>query len=196
MTTYRKILLLIFVCGVCVSLFGAQRIENWLLESIPSLVGVALVTYFNKKAQWSDFSFTLILIYFSLPLVNAHYNVSDVPFGDMLGHWFHADRNPYDRLVHFSSGLLCTYPLYELCTRIRGKKDIWNYILPFVFILAISCLYEISEWLVSLVQPREGAVFVGAQGDVFDSPKDMTCAAVGSILTTMVMFFILKSKKK
>ena len=49
-------------------------------------------------------------------------------------------------------------------------------------VLSTSAIYEMIEWLVAAaVDPSLGSEFVGAQGDDFDSAKDMAMAFCGAL---------------
>jgi putative membrane protein len=47
--------------------------------------------------------------------------------------------------------------------------------------LAISALYELFEWRVSVATGSAGNAFLGTQGDVWDTQEDMFFALIGSI---------------
>ena len=50
------------------------------------------------------------------------------------------------------------------------------------WVLSISALYEIFEWLLTLVAAGETADrYNGQQGDMWDAQKDMALAALGAI---------------
>lgn len=94
----------------------------------------------------------------------------------------------YDRLVHFSFGLLMAYPMREVFLRVARTRGVWGYWLPLVRILAFSAIYEIVEWLVAQsVDPSAGLAFLGAQGDIWDSQKDMLVAGIGAAVAMAVV---------
>jgi putative membrane protein len=96
---------------------------------------------------------------------------------------FHQGRNHYDRLVHFSFGLMLAYPARELFLRVANARGFWAYYLPLDVILALSAMYEILEsWFAKIVGPGLGDAWLGTQGDIWDSQNDMTAAAAGAIL--------------
>ena len=69
--------------------------------------------------------------------------------------------------------------------------------MPLVIILALSATYEILEWVVGThINSSVGSSFVGAQGDVFDSAKDMAMASLGAIIALLGIFFVYFIKKK
>lgn len=46
-----------------------------------------------------------------LHMIGSHYTYSEVPFGVTLQRLLGADRNMYDRFVHFCFGFLIAYPM-------------------------------------------------------------------------------------
>jgi putative membrane protein len=126
-----------------------------------------------------------------LHVVGSHYTYAEVPFGDVLKDWFNSDRNMYDRLVHFSFGLLLAYPIREVFMRVAKVKGFWSYYFPIDLVLAFSCTYELIEWWSARnVDPAAGLAFLGSQGDVWDAQKDMGIAGLGSIIAMLVVLFV------
>jgi putative membrane protein len=101
------------------------------------------------------------------------------------------ERNHYDRIVHFSFGLLMAYPIREVFHRVAHARGFWGYYLPLDVTLAFSALYEVLEWLFATVAaPEQGTAFLGSQGDPFDAVKDMALAGTGAALTMGVTALI------
>lgn len=188
MKLYRIVLLALFGVVVAWSVIEPASLRNWFLESSPSLIIVVLIAWFNRRLQFSDTSFTMLIVYFALPLVNAHYGVAQVPLGETLGELVGSERNMYDRLVHAASGLLCFLPLRELFVRRSEHYGLWSFVVPFMFVLGLGALYEIGELLAALANPSAGITFTGAQGDLWDAPKDLAWAAVGTLIPAGVIF--------
>ena len=118
----------------------------------------------------------------------SQYTYAEVPFGFTLQRWFGADRNMYDRLVHFCFGLLLAYPVREVFLRVARVKGFWGFYLPLDVTLSFSALYEIVEWLVAeRVDPKAGLAFLGTQGDIWDAQKDMLAAATGALLAMLAV---------
>ena len=104
-----------------------------------------------------------------------------MPLFDRLG-----DRNHYDRVVHFSFGLLLAIPVRELLARWTGLAGRAASFVALLAILAGSMVYEIIEWAFVLVaDPAAGTAFLGAQGDPWDAQKDMALASLGGLLTLL-----------
>src|SRR5207237_3002728 len=134
----------------------------------------------------SSLSYTLIALYLVLHLIGGHYDYNNVPFGETLARWFGSERNCYARLVHFSFGFLLAYPMRELFHRIAHVRGFWGYFLPLDMTLALSAVYEIIEWSVAaLADPSAGATYLGAQGDEWDSQKDMALAGLGALIAML-----------
>ena len=132
-----------------------------------------------------------------LHVIGSHYTYAEVPFGYVLQEWLGASRNMYDRLVHFSFGLLLAYPVRELFLRVAKVKGIWGYYLPLDLTLSFSALYEIIEWITAITaDPQAGLAFLGSQGDIWDAQKDMACAGTGALIAMVIVALInLKYQK-
>ena len=97
-------------------------------------------------------------------------------------------RNHYDRLVHFSYGLLLAVPIQEFERRHLRLSVALSSVLAIECIIATSAGYELIEWLVAIVFTPEWAdQFLGHQGDMFDAHKDMALATAGATLSIGVL---------
>ena len=104
----------------------------------------------------------------------------------------HTNRNYYDRIVHFSFGFLLTYPMRDYFKNHFGWPTWVCWTLPCEITLSFSAMYELLEWLVAdIFFPSEGDAYLGTQGDIWDSQKDMGIAFVGAI-TGMVLISTIK----
>ena len=126
-----------------------------------------------------------------LHVVGSHYTYAEVPFGYFLKNVFGSSRNMYDRLVHFSFGFLLAYPIREVFMRLANARGFWSYFFPLDLTLSFSAMYGIIEWLAaSNVDSEAGLAFLGAQGDVWDTQKDMLMAGLGAFLAMLIIFCI------
>lgn len=157
--------------------------RDWLLENLLVfvLVGVLAATY--RKFPLSDLSYVLITTFLTLHGVGAHYTYSEVPLGFWIKDTFDLSRNHFDRIAHFSYGLLMAYPVREVFLRVANARGFWAYYLPLDVTLAFSALFEIVEAVIAqFVAPNLGNAYLGTQGDVWDAQKDMTAVLVGALL--------------
>jgi len=197
MTKYKLILLIIFAIVLIWSAINPPAGQaDWLLENSPLFVAVLALIIFAHYLKLSNLSYTLILIYLVFPLVASHYGVAGVPGGEIIGHLIGSTRNMYDRLTHFLFGFLGFYPVQEFMTSISEKRSGWDYYVPLETILAFSAVYEIFEWVAAIsVNPILATSFLGSQGDIFDTQKDMGMAIIGA-LCAMVIIFLFKKYRK
>ncbi|NMN03273.1 MULTISPECIES: DUF2238 domain-containing protein [unclassified Novosphingobium] len=97
-------------------------------------------------------------------------------------------RNSYDRLVHFAFGLLMVHPIRQALMRQGGVGPRLSLYVAVEFVMAGSCLYEIFEWLLTVIMATTDAdAYNGQQGDLWDSQKDMACASAGAIVAGAVI---------
>jgi putative membrane protein len=102
---------------------------------------------------------------------------------EMLG-W---TRNNFDRLVHFSYGLLLAYPIREIFLRIADVRGFWGYFLPLDLTMSSSMVYELIEWAAAVIFGGDlGQSYLGTQGDEWDAHKDMALAALGALISMCI----------
>lgn len=191
MTRYHTLLMGIFAAVWIWAAIEPRYPHDWLLENYLVFLFVPIIVLTARYFRLSNLSYTLITVFMLLHVVGSHYTYAEVPFGATLQHWFGSGRNMYDRLVHFSFGLLLVYPLREIFMRVAKARGVWAYWFPLELVLAFSAAYEIIEWLVAArVDPSAGLAFLGAQGDVWDAQKDMALAAIGAAITLLLVALI------
>ena len=157
--------------------------RDWFLENLLVFIYTILLIVTYRRFQFSNLSYALFAVFLSLHLMGAHYTYSETPFGFWMQEWFSFERNHYDRLVHFSYGLLCAYPFREVLLRSSGIKSSWSYLLSVTLVLAFSSIYEVIEGIVAMiVSPDLGSAYLGTQGDEWDAQKDSLMAFVGSVM--------------
>ena len=144
-----------------------------------------------------------VSLFILLHIIGARWIYSNVPyqsFFESIGIDIHelfninSQRNHYDRLVHFSFGLLMVPSLFEIY-RVRIENTIISLVFAWLTIQTFSMFYEVFEWLLTVIIPGEGATeYNGQQGDVWDAQKDMALAMLGSTFTAII--YIYKERKK
>lgn len=188
---YLAALFLLFLAFWAWAAYRPVYPEDWLLENLLVFLFVPLILALGRYFRLSNVSYTLLTAFMILHVIGSHYTYAEVPFGVDLQRWFGSDRNLYDRLVHFSFGLLVSYPVMEVFLRVSRAKGFWAFYLPVELTLATSALYELLEWAAAeVVNPQAGLAFLGAQGDVWDAQKDMAMAGLGSVIAMAVTFAV------
>lgn len=169
--------------------------RDWALENALSVTFVVVLFLTARQLPLSRISYTLIFLFLCLHEVGAHYTYAEVPydrwfealfgttFNDVMG-W---ERNHFDRLVHFSYGLLLAYPIREVFLRVADARGFWGYFLPLDVTMSTSALFELIEWAAaSIVGGDLGAAYLGTQGDVWDAQKDIALASLGAVIAMAV----------
>lgn len=160
---------------------------DWLLENLLVFIWSALLVCTYRRFRFSDLSYALFVVFLSLHLAGAHYTYSETPLGFWLQEWFGFERNHYDRIVHFSFGLLLAYPIREILLRTSGLNVAWSYFITINCILAFSAVYEIIEAVTAvIVSPELGSAYLGTQGDEWDAQKDAGLAFLGSVIAMLL----------
>ncbi len=173
--------------------------STWLLENALVAGGAILLWLARRTFRFSDVSLFLILLFLALHAVGSHYTYSGVPYDD----WWRAltgrslneamgwERNHFDRLVHFSYGLLLAYPIREFFLRVAEVHGFWGYFLPLDVTLSTSALYELIEWgAAEFFGGDLGIHYLGTQGDVWDAHKDMALAGLGALIAVLIIAWL------
>ena len=169
--------------------------RDWLLENLLVFICCALLAFTYRRFQFSNLSYGLFVVFLSLHLIGAHYTYAETPFGFWLQEWFDLQRNHYDRIVHFSFGLLLAFPMQEILLRQSGINRAWSYFISVNCIMAFSAVYEVIEMVAAIiVSPELGAAYLGTQGDEWDAQKDAALAFAGAIVAMGVSWGSVRSR--
>jgi putative membrane protein len=192
------LLALLTVWWIALAIAPLDR-RDWLLENALLVVAVALLAVTYRPFPLSRASYTLIFVFLCLHTLGAHYTYAEVPYdrwwasltGTTFNEWVGWERNNFDRVVHFSYGLLLAYPIRELFLRVAGVRGFWGYFLPLDLTMSTSALFELIEWLVAVVVAGDlGAAYLGTQGDIWDAHKDMALASLGAFVAMSATAFL------
>jgi putative membrane protein len=167
--------------------------RDWLIENLLVFIYAGLLVITYRRFVFTNLSYMLFGLFISLHLLGAHYTYAEVPFGFWLQDTFNLTRNHYDRIVHFSYGLLNAYPFRDIFMRAAGVRRSWSYFMPVVGVLSFSGFYEFLEAAVAfIVSPELGDVYLGTQGDIWDAEKDAFLAFSGAIIAMSVLWLYNK----
>jgi len=186
------VLFIIFGVFWLISSFNPAYRGTWFLENIIVFLCVPIVILSYFKFRLSNLSYILLFILAMLNIMGAHYTYSLTPVGIELSEFFGWERNHYDRIVHFLYAFIATVVFWELFKSFLPKNKIVAGLFIFSIIISFGALYEIGEFVVSvLVRPEMGLSFLGSQGDIWDAQKDMLAHVMGSLLA--LLFFSRRS---
>lgn len=159
---------------------------DWFLENLLTFATVGALIFTHRSFRFSNLSYFLLLLFLGLHTLGASYSYTTTPI-DVLMHRLlpSLQRDDFDRVVHFSFGLLLAYPVWEFLLRVaRVRSGFWGYALTVITILSAGAFYELIEmWVAKAVAPEIGTLFLGTQGDPWDTQQDMAVALYGAMIT-------------
>lgn len=190
MNRFQLAILALIAALLLLSLVRAPYPNETCLQHIPT--GIVLVAWplLAKRFPLTNPAFLCVAGFLLLHILAARYIYSFVPYDEWSQRLFGFSitdklewrRNHFDRVVHFSFGALFVRPIWEICVRYLGIPRRVAYYTAFEFVLAMSMVYELIEWGLSLVLAGEHAdAYNGQQGDIWDAQKDMALAIVGAV---------------
>ena len=161
---------------------------TWVLEAFPIFIAVPLLILTYARFTLSGFVYGAIGVHCMILLVGAHYTYAEVPFFNWLRDTFDLSRNYYDRVGHFVQGAVPALVIREILLKTspltRGK---WLFTIIVFSCLGISALYELLEWAVADFTGESAEAFLGTQGDIWDTQKDMALAGIGAVLSLLCL---------
>jgi len=170
----------------------------WLMEVSPSvLVLIFLISRYNHF-RLTTVSYVIISLLVILTFIGGHYSYSKVPLFTWIKDYFDLKRNHYDRFGHFLKGLMVIVIIEILLRKTVLLKSKTTNFIALCITLSIGALYEIIEWASTKIgkEGRATKDFLGMQGDIWDSQKDMTLLLVGSILSLFFTKILYKGLEK
>lgn len=182
--------LLALAAGIGLALIDQPFPEVAPLHHIPTVIAILAAPGLLKHWPLSTAALTCIVAFLALHTLGGRYTYTMVPydawseavFGTAINDLFGWERNHYDRLVHLLYGALAVAPVAEFYRRHRGIAPGTAGIIAILFVLATGALYEMVEWLLTLVAAGATAdAYNGQQGDIWDAQKDMALAFVGAL---------------
>jgi putative membrane protein len=184
----RPVLFALFLAALLWSAIRPLEYFTWFLEVFPALLGVVVMLATHKRFPLTTLLTVLLFVHAIILIVGGHYTYAEVPLGFWMQDVFGFTRNHYDRIGHFAQGFVPAILAREILLRfdvIRGRR--WLFFVVVSICLAVSATYELFEWLVAVASGSKGDAFLGTQGDVWDTQKDMALATIGAIAAQLVL---------
>jgi len=186
--TKIRTLIALFFAVIAWSIIHPHDLFTWFLEAAPALGGFILLLITYRKFRFSDLAYFLMFLHSVVLLVGAHYTYAEVPLFNWLRDTYGLQRNSYDGIGHFSQGFFPAIIAREILLRASPlKRGAWLFFITVCICLALSAFYELIEWWVSLATGSAGDAFLGTQGDIWDTQKDMALCLVGSIISLLTL---------
>jgi len=182
------VLLALYLVEFCV--LGIRPYDRgvWIAENIPVVLVVGLLAITWRWFQFSNLSYLLMSVFVFLHTIGGHYTFERVPF-DWVTNMIGAQRNHFDRVVHFSVGVYA-FAIAEFIERRQLSRACWLTGLFAVFAIGTVALgYEVFEWRYAVhADPAAGIAVLGSQGDPWDAQKDMLADILGAIVAVALYF--------
>jgi putative membrane protein len=184
-------ILVILLIVVVVFIWSAIRPHDyftWILEVFPAIIGVSVLAATYRNFKFTTLVYVLIGAHAIILMIGGHYTYAEVPLFNWIRDEFALNRNHYDRVGHFAQGFVPALIAREVLLRKSPlRRGRWLFFIVVSICLAFSALYELFEWGVSAATGAAGDAFLGTQGDVFDTQKDMAMALVGAITSLLLL---------
>ncbi len=166
--------------------------SSYLLHQIGTVIFMGVMLWCYRHLNVTAKSFAMATLFLLIHILGARYLYSYVPYNDwtqaILGFSLNEvmgwQRNMYDRLVHFSYGLLLFAMMRDYFRATFSHSRPGQLIcLVLGFNLASSALYELFEWGIAMTLSAEDAeAYNGQQGDIWDAHHDMALALLGGVI--------------
>lgn len=181
----NKVHSIILMISIFIYLWSAIKpldMQAWFLLSIPAVALVTGLVYVYPKFQFSTFVYAVVGLHVIILLIGAKYTYTANPLFEWLGDVFNIERNQFDRVGHFMQGFTPSLMAKEVFIRkekMTRNKMFYYYILSVA--MGVSAMYELLEYLATIITSIPGDIVLGLQGDYLDTHKDITMAFIGSL---------------
>ncbi|MGD9789921.1 MAG: DUF2238 domain-containing protein [Phycisphaerales bacterium] len=187
-------LLTLVLAALLWSAINPHDYPTWALEITPAVVGIAVILATHRRFPLTTLATILVAIHCLILIVGGHYTYARVPLGEWARHSFDLSRNHYDRLGHFAQGFVPAILAREILLRkspfardkSRGARA-WLFVVILALCMAISAIYELVEWAVAEIDSAGSQAFLGTQGDVWDTQKDMAFCGLGALAALLIL---------
>ncbi|MCB0377518.1 MAG: DUF2238 domain-containing protein [Bdellovibrionales bacterium] len=164
---------------------------TWLMEVFPSIIGLPLLVFINRKYKVNKFLFVLLCVHSMILSLGGKYTYAEVPLGFWVQDLLALSRNHYDRLGHFFQGVspsLIAYYFFKSKNVVTSQK--WLKVFCISLALSFSVFYEFLEWWTALATGEAAEAFLGTQGDPWDTQWDMFFAFLGASASMISVSFL------
>jgi putative membrane protein len=184
----RGLLWILTLVALAVSFWRTADRFTWFLESVPAMLGLALMWATRTSFPLTRLLYWLVFVHSLVLILGGTYTYAKVPLGEWAKEWFGWQRNHYDRIGHFMQGFAPAILAREILARrspLAGTR--WLGFVCFAICLAFSAFYELIEWWVALATGDDAEAFLGTQGDPWDTQTDMFMAGIGAICALVAL---------
>jgi putative membrane protein len=161
---------------------------TWGLEVFPAVLGMVILLATYRRFPLTPLVYWLVAVHMAILIVGGHYTYANVPIGNWFKETFDLSRNHYDRMAHVAQGFVPAMIAREVLLRNTPlKAGAWLFFIVLGMCMGISAVYELVEWLVAEIDSAGSQEFLGTQGDVWDTQKDMALCGVGATSAMLLL---------
>ena len=205
MNTLHKSIATLLYLIFCIILINISVYENKevYLNNVGSLLIILIFIWDIFKNRLSRSGFYGLLTFGIFHAIGSCWLYSFVPYNEWMIDYFSWDmnayfgweRNHYDRMVHFSFGLLLFPAVVDYFKHKIPLANKYVLLITFLGIQTFSMIYELFEWNLSIfLSDGLAESYNGQQGDMWDAQKDMCLAMFGSLIS--YVYLAIKYKRK
>ena len=205
MNTLQKSIATLLYLIFCLILINISVYENKevYLNDVGSLLIILIFIWDIFKNRLSRSGFYGLLTFGIFHAIGSCWLYSYVPYNEWMIDYFSWDmnayfgweRNHYDRMVHFSFGLLLFPAVVDYFKHKIPLANKYVLLITFLGIQTFSMIYELFEWNLSIfLSDGLADSYNGQQGDIWDAQKDMCLAMFGSLIS--YVYLAIKHKRK
>ena len=205
MNTLQKSIATLLYLIFCIILINISVYENKevYLNNVGSLLIILIFIWDIFKNRLSRSGFYGLLTFGIFHAIGSCWLYSYVPYNEWMIDYFSWDmnayfgweRNHYDRMVHFSFGLLLFPSVVDYFKHKIPLANKYVLLITFLGIQTFSMIYELFEWNLSIfLSDGLADSYNGQQGDIWDAQKDMALAMLGATLSAAYLLVFKKTK--
>src|SRR3989344_6044776 len=190
MSDKTKHLCMLAIAGIVFVWSGIRPHDyfTWFLEVIPAIIAFIIILITYNRFRLTNLVYGLITVHAIILMIGGHWTYAEVPLFNWLRDIGIFSRNNYDKIGHLAQGFIPALVAREILIRASPLKNSkWLNFLSVCVVVALSALYEIIEWWVSLASGGAGGSFLGTQGYIWDTQSDMFLALVGAIVSLLLL---------
>jgi putative membrane protein len=180
-------LLAILAATIVASGIAPAERRAWILELAPVFVGVPVMIATRRRFPMTPMAYRLVFLLSLLLVLGGFFTYSHVPVGFWVERLLHLSRNPYDRIVHFVSGVAAAILARELVRRKTSLSPPWAFTVVALGCIGGAAIYELLEWAAAMILGGGARDFLATQGDRWDTQWDMFTTFCGAILSLLVL---------
>jgi putative membrane protein len=178
----------VFMVGLVYTGWAPVDRFTWWLEVAPALIALVVLAATYRQFPLSGLTYALIVLHCWVLMIGGKWTYAENPVFEWLKEPLGWERNNYDKLDHLMQGFVPVIVTREVLLRLRVVRGrAWLNVVAVSMCLALSAIYELVEWWVSVATGESVDAFLGTQGYTWDTQSDMLMCWVGAVLGLLLL---------